>query len=237
MTERTRLEWAEMAHKFHVATDGTCYTSHHPLCPFCNPHILEGDPSWHEAPICAAATETSAPTAMAPARTRTAKSAGPAVAQDGKAEAADRTSWAFEPRQEWLARTLKRSPYLGPNLIAWGLWTGDYDIEGLPIPSERALRSGMTAYLADRANANLQGADSLAYAGLYDLGESLWAYLVFPVYDGPEPTLNKMRSLRDTLITNPECGPRLISAGLWTGEYDDAGMPIPTVPPPERRSR
>jgi hypothetical protein len=46
----TRYQWAELAHKFHVATDGTCYEKHHPLCPFCNPHVLENDPTWHGPP-------------------------------------------------------------------------------------------------------------------------------------------------------------------------------------------
>jgi hypothetical protein len=68
-----------------------------------------------------------------------------------------------------------------------------------------------------------------------DANLDLWRREVFPAYSDPDPQENKRRSLRDTLITNPECGPRLISAGLWTGRYDDAGLPIPTTSQPERR--
>lgn len=35
--ERTLVEWQEMAHKWHVGSDGTCYPKHHPLCPLCTP--------------------------------------------------------------------------------------------------------------------------------------------------------------------------------------------------------
>lgn len=242
MAERTRLEWAEMSHYHHFRSDGTFIAAHHPICPICNPHILEGDPTWHETPTSEAATETSAPTVTALERTTTARSVG--LAEDRDGEVADSASWAYEPRQEWLARTLKRSPHMAPALIAWGLWTGKYDQSGDPIPSDRALRSGMSDYLADRVTANPQGADSLVYAGFASpgslasiRGESLWAHLVFPVYSGPDPQENKRRSLRDTLITNPECGPRLVSVGLWAGTYDDAGLPVPTLPKPERHGR
>jgi hypothetical protein len=121
--------------------------------------------------------------------------------------AATRTSWAYEARRDYLERKLRFVPYVSDSLIAQGLWTGTIDAEGHPIPSEVAFRSG------------------------------LWQREVAPVYNSPEPTLNKMRSLRDTLITHPECGPRLISAGLWTGERDDEGMPIPAPASPERNRR
>lgn len=88
-----------------------------------------------------------------------------------------------------------------------GLWTGDYDAQGEPVPSEVAFHSG------------------------------LWQREVWPVYDSPEPELNKMRSLRDTLILRPESGPHLLSTGLWTGKWDAQGLPIPTPAPIDNRRR
>jgi hypothetical protein len=138
--ERTRLEWAEMAHKFHVATDGTCYVKHHPLCPFCNPHILEGDPSW---------AETSAPTATEPEPTTTETRVPTAEDQAGKVKACplpgglvplwDRPSPPREPkgpeRDAWAWEAhLTVSPDSGPRLVSARLWTGKCDAESIPIP-------------------------------------------------------------------------------------------------------
>jgi hypothetical protein len=64
-----------------------------------------------------------------------------------------------------------------------------------------------------------------------DANLDLWRHEVWPVYSGPNAQENKRRSLRDTLATNPESGPRLIAAALWTGRYDDAGLPVPTIEP------
>jgi hypothetical protein len=36
-------------------------------------------------------------------------------------------------------------------------------------------------------------------------------------------------SLQHTLTVKPECGPRLIAAGLWSGKLDTEGVPIPTA--------
>lgn len=188
--------WSEMAHKFHVATDGTCYVKQHPLCPFCNPPVLEGDKKpWLGRVI-------SAPIAPEPVETTTAVSAGRAVGQDGRAEdeepsPATSASWAYEHRQTYLSRKLTHTGQAGPQLISDGFWTGETDPDGMPIPAEEAFTSG------------------------------LWQREVWPVYDGPEPVLNKMRSLRDTLIMSPESGPRLVACGLWSGRYDKEGMPIP----------
>lgn len=109
----------------------------------------------------------------------------------------DPTRRAWETRQEFLRNKLHHVPSVGPQLVRDGLWTGTYDEKGLPIPSADALESG------------------------------LWQRTIFPVYNSPDPATNKRRSLRDTLITNPECGPRLVSAGLWSGMVDSAGFPIP----------
>jgi len=49
--ERTRAEWWQMAHKFHVATDGTCYPQHHVLCPHCNPQFWTGTYDSSDEPI------------------------------------------------------------------------------------------------------------------------------------------------------------------------------------------
>lgn len=121
--------------------------------------------------------------------------------------AATSTSWAYEVRRDYLIRKLKFAPWLASVLVSDGLWTGTYDPDGNPIPSEQAFQSG------------------------------LWQREVFPVYNGPEPELNKMRSLRDTLILRPDAGPHLIAAGLWAGEYDAQGLPIPTPAPIENRRR
>jgi hypothetical protein len=100
----------------------------------------------------------------------------------------------------YLQRRLRFAPSAAQALVGDGLWTGAYDEAGQPIPSEVAFRSG------------------------------LWQREVFPVYALPEPLENKRRSLRDTLIVSPESGPRLIACGLWTGTYDDEGLPIAPQP-------
>lgn len=105
--------------------------------------------------------------------------------------------WAYEARVDFLRRELKYSPGTASSLVQRGLWTGEYDGEGLPIPSEVGFRSGR------------------------------WQREIFPTYMLADRTENKRRSLRDTLILSPESGPRLISAGLWTGRYDNEGLPIP----------
>lgn len=226
--KRIYWRWSDMAHKHHSlsASDDTCLIEHHPLCPICNPHVLEEEP-WHAMETCEAATGTSARTATAPAATTMVISAGPAEAPAGKA-AATPSSWAYEPRQAWLARTLERSPGMADRLVSWGLWTGEYDDAGAPIPSDRALHCGLSEYLADRMDANPHAEESIAYAGLNDRGDSLWRFLCVPVYDSGDPEWRKMRSLRDTLLLDPTAGPHMIAAGLWSGQYDAAEFPIPT---------
>lgn len=217
MTERTRLEWAEMNHVHHVATDGTCYESHHPMCVFCNPETAKG-PDHELVGQGSGSTEAQRDEADAPGIDRRGEAGAGAPREHGARngsrspvvapiEGLDPAGWGWESRQEYLRTRLAHTPLAAPHLVSAGLWTGSYDSEGLPIPSSSALTTG------------------------------LWQREVRPVYAGPDRQENKRRSLRDTLITNPECGPRLVSAGLWTGELDDAGMPIPTPQPLEGRRR
>jgi hypothetical protein len=208
--------WSGLNHKWHVATDDTCYTTQHPLCAHCNPQILDHDPKpWEETRYelvrersGSAGAGRSAPHASgANGRGEGSGGATRGLVVPGEGSrtvvgqiVATPASWAYEPRQKYLARKLKYTPSLADSLIAQGLWTGTF-VDGKPIPS--------------------------------DVNLVLWQSEVWPVYNGPEPTLNKMRSLRDTLLMNPECGPRLISAGLWTGAYDDEGLPVPASYTPE----
>lgn len=106
-------------------------------------------------------------------------------------------SWGHETRVAYLKRRLRFTPDCGPTLIDEGFWTGEFDAGGQPIPSNNALIDGR------------------------------WQREVMPVYNSSDPALNKMRSLRDTLLSDPSAGPRLVAAGLWSGGYDAMGFPIP----------
>lgn len=132
--------------------------------------------------------------------------------------AATPASWGYEARQAYLVRVLKFVPFLADALRSGGIETTK---DSEPFTITGPLWTG--TYDAD---------------GLPIPAENpAWHHEVWPVYDSPEPELNKMRSLRDTLILRPEAGPHLISAGLWTGEYDAEGLPIPIPAPIDNRRR
>jgi hypothetical protein len=132
--------------------------------------------------------------------------------------AATSASWAYEARQAYLARVLKHVPLLADALRSGGVQTSK---DGEPVTITTPLWTG--EYDSE---------------GLPIPAENpAWFHEVWPVYNGPDPQENKRRSLRDTLIVSPESGPRLIACGLWTGERDDAGLPIPTPPAPDRSRR
>lgn len=125
--------------------------------------------------------------------------------------AATPASWAYEARQEYLRRNLKFSPFRTKVLVIGGQETGRVDEAGKTIRITGPLWTGL-----------------FDDTGLPIPAENpAWLLEVWPIYNSPDPLENKRRSLRDTLIVSPESGPRLVAAGLWSGQYDDEGLPVP----------